>query len=261
MVIFFDIDGTIIDNETQIIPESTLRAVKALGEKGHLAVVNTGRPFAHIDPRIREMAFGGWVCGCGMEIRLGGGWLYRRCPGPEVCAEIRKAVLECGMQVLYEAQDGAVYTDGAHSLHPEILRETAGMRKKGFHVGDISELPGPAFMKLITYDWPGCRREEFISRVGERFHCIDRGDTMLELVLKDCSKAKGMEELLEHLGVPRAETFAIGDSTNDLPMFSVAGTGICMGNGMAELKEKADFVTESVLDDGIEKALKHYSLI
>ena len=33
MVIFFDIDGTLIDNATQIIPESTLRAVKALGEE------------------------------------------------------------------------------------------------------------------------------------------------------------------------------------------------------------------------------------
>ena len=261
MVIFFDIDGTIIDNETQIIPESTLRAVKALGERGHLAVVNTGRPYAHIDPRIRMIPFGGWVCGCGMEIRLGDGWLYRRCPTEEVCAQIRDAVLECGMEVLYEAQDGAVYTDGANSLHPAIQKEARGMKKKGFHVGDISELPQPAFMKLITYDRPGCRREEFIRRVGEWFHCIDRGDTMLELVLKGCSKAHGMEELLDHLQIPREQTFAIGDSTNDLPMFSVAGTGICMGNGMAELKEKADFITASVLEDGIQKAMRHYGLI
>ena len=139
MVIFFDIDGTLIDNATQIIPESTLRAVKVLGEKGHLAVVNTGRPYAHIDPRIRQIPFGGWVCGCGMEIRLGDGWLYRRCPTEEVCAEIRRAVLECGMQVLYEAQDGAVYTDGANSLHPEVLRETAGMRKKYTAVKNTAE--------------------------------------------------------------------------------------------------------------------------
>ena len=261
MVIFFDIDGTLIDNATQIIPDSTLRAVKALGEKGHLAVVNTGRPFAHIDPRIRQIPFGGWVCGCGMEIRLGDGWLYRRCPTEEVCAEVRAAVLECGMQVLYEAQDGAVYVDGANSLHPEVLRETAGMRKKGFHVGQISELPKPVFMKLVTYDWPGCRREEFIRRVSPWFSCIDRGDTMLELVLNGCSKAHGMEELLASLNVPKEHSFAIGDSTNDLPMFSVAGTGICMGNGMAELKAEADSVTATVLEDGIEKALKHYSLI
>lgn len=261
MVIFFDIDGTVIDNETQIIPESALRAVEALGRNGHIAVVNTGRPYAHIDPRIREMAFGGWVCGCGMEIRLGEGWLYRRCPTGEVCAEVRRAVLECGMQVLYEARDGAVYTDGAHSLHPAIQKEASGMKKKGFRVADITALEQPRFMKLITYDGENCRRQEFIARMSEWFDCIDRGDTMLELVLKGCSKARGMEELLAHLRVPREQTFAIGDSTNDLPMFSVAGTGICMGNGMEELKAKADFVTATVLEGGIEKALRHYGLI
>ena len=261
MVIFFDIDGTIIDNNTQIIPESALRAVEKLGRNGHIAVVNTGRPYAHIDPRIREMAFGGWVCGCGMEIRLDGQWLFRRCPTEEICAEIRRAVLECGMQVLYEAQDGAVYTDGAHSLHPAIQKEAAGMKKKGFHVADITTLPQPKFMKLITYDGENCRREEFIARVSRWFTCIDRGDTMLELVLKGCSKAGGMEELLAHLGIPKQDTLAIGDSTNDLPMFSVAARGVCMGGGMEELKAKADFVTATVLEDGIETALIHYGLI
>ena len=135
------------------------------------------------------------------------------------------------------------------------------MRGKGFRIEDIASLPVPRFMKLITYDWEQCRREEFIRRVSPWMDCIDRGDTMLELVLKGCSKAHGMEELLASLDVPKEHSFAIGDSTNDLPMFSVAGTGICMGNGMAELKAEADFVTATVLEDGIEKALKHYSLI
>lgn len=261
MVVFFDIDGTIIDNESQIIPESTLRAVEALGQRGHLAVVNTGRPYAHIDPRVRQIPFGGWVCGCGMEIRLNGQWLYRHAPEAQVCAKIRRAVLECGMQVLYEAQDGAVYTDGANSLHPAIQKEAQGMQKKGFHVADITTLPQPKFMKLITYDGEHCRREEFIRRVSLWMDCIDRGDTMLELVLKGCSKAGGMETLLKHLNVPKEQTLAIGDSTNDLPMFSVAARGVCMGNGMEELKAKADYVTAPVLGSGIEKALQHYGLI
>lgn len=261
MVIFFDIDGTVIDNETQIIPESTLRAVEQLGKNGHIAVVNTGRPYSHIDPRVRAIPFGGWVCGCGMEIRLNGQWLYRRCPSDEVCAGLRQAVLDCGMEVLYEAREGAVYTDGDHSSHSAIRKETAGMRSKGFTVADIGTLPQPRFMKLITYDGENCRREEFIRRASQWFDCIDRGDTMLELVLKGCSKAGGMEALLAHLQIPREQTLAIGDSTNDLPMFQVAGRGICMGNGMRELKERAHFVTASVLEDGIEKALRHYGLI
>ena len=44
MVIFFDIDGTIVDDGTQIIPQSTIESVKKLRALGHIPVVNTGRP-------------------------------------------------------------------------------------------------------------------------------------------------------------------------------------------------------------------------
>ena len=259
MVVFFDIDGTIVDDDTQIIPESAVRAVERLGENGHLAVVNTGRPYSHIDPRVREMAFGGWICGCGMEIRLYDSWLVRRAPEEALCRLVRNAVRECGMMAMYESRDGALLTDGKFSENEKIALEAERMRARGFQVLPLGD--PPRFMKLVTYDGPDCRREEFIRMVSPWFVCIDRGDTMLELVLKGCSKAGGMEELLTRLGLPRQQTLAIGDSTNDLPMFAFAAHSACMGNGMRQLKERAEFVTAPALEDGVEKALKHFGLI
>ena len=261
MVVFFDIDGTIVDDETQVIPESTVRAVEALKEKGHIAVVNTGRPFSHIDPRVRRMAFSGWVCGCGMEVSLQGSWLYRKHPEPELCRYVRDSVRECGMQVLFETADGAIVTDGQNSVHPAAILEVTRMRSKGFDIVEIDDMPEPKFMKLVTFDWPGCDRQEFIRRMEPYFTCIDRGNTMIELVLKGCSKAAGMEALLHHLGAAKEDTLAIGDSTNDLPMFSVAGHTVCLGGGMAELKAVSEHITDTVMNDGIEKALKHFGLI
>ena len=84
---------------------------------------------------------------------------------------------------------------------------------------------------------------------------------MIEYAKRGNTKARGMERLMEALKIPREETFAIGDSGNDLPMFAHAGTTICMGNGMDILKEKADYVTAPLLEDGIYKALKHFGLI
>lgn len=49
-IVFFDIDGTLIDDATQTLPESALEAVAALRRQGHLAILNTGRPYSHIDP-------------------------------------------------------------------------------------------------------------------------------------------------------------------------------------------------------------------
>jgi Cof subfamily protein (haloacid dehalogenase superfamily) len=260
MVVFFDIDGTIIDEHTQTIPESTARAIRRLRENGHFPVINTGRPYTHIDPRVREMAFAGWVCGCGMEVLLDGKWIVREMPSPEVCRSVRDLIRRCNMQVLYEAQEGAVYTDGALSIHPEIVKEYSQMAARGIAVKDLPE-ENPVFMKMITYDWENCRREELLLEIATVYTCIDRGNTMVEMVLKGHSKAAGMERLLKALGTSREETLAIGDSTNDLPMFGVAKHTVCMGNGMEQLKERAEFINDSVLNDGIEKALRHYHLL
>lgn len=261
MVVFFDIDGTIVDEETQIIPESAVRAVEQLQKKGHIPVINTGRPYTHIDPRVRDMAFSGWICGCGMEVCLNGEWLYRVRPEPEVCRITRDLVRSCGMQVLYEAGDGAILTDGKYSDgHPTAVREVARMKAKGFEIREIDRSQ-PRFMKLVTFDAPGCRREEFIREMERYFTVIDRGNTMLELMMKGCSKAGGMQRLLKHLGLERDQTLAIGDSTNDLPMFSAAGHTACMGDGMKQLQEKSEFITAPVLEDGVEKALRHFGLI
>lgn len=261
MVVFFDIDGTLVDDRTQVLPESAVRAVAQLRANGHVPVINTGRPYTHIDPRVRAMAFSGFVCGCGMEVMLNDRWLQRKHPDDGVCELTRDAVRECRMQVLYETQDGAILTDGELSTHPIEVQETERMRKKGFAVREIDSLPKPWFMKFVTFDGPDSRREEFISQMKPYFTCIDRGNTMLEMVLQGCTKADGMALLLDALGASREDTLAIGDSTNDLPMFQMAGHTACMGGGMEQLKERAEFITDTVLNDGIEKALQHYGLI
>lgn len=260
MVVFFDIDGTLVDDATQIIPESTVRAISQLRRNGHIPIVNTGRPYNHIDPRVRNLDFCGLVCGCGMQIQLEGEWLVQVGPTLEQCRMIRDLARRCNMQVLYESEYGELHLDGDYSTHPAIREECYWMEKKGFRIVRLDE-DQPRFLKLVTFDGPDCRREEFIQGVAPVYDCIDRGNTMLELVMRGCSKAIGIEKIMDHLGVSPEEALAIGDSTNDLPMFSMAGHTVCMGNGMEELKQKAEFITDTVLNDGIEKALRHYGLI
>lgn len=260
MVVFFDLDGTIVDDATQIIPDSTVRAVEALGYNGHYAVVNTGRPYGHVDPRIRNMAFDGWICGCGMEVILHDQWLYRAIPTANACCQTLLASRECGMQALYEDFD-RMYRDGIHSDAPRPMRQAQKLRDRGVPVEEIAFLPEPKFIKFITHDAPGCDRAAFLARTAEFFTPIDRGRGMVEYVLRGCSKAEGMNILLRHLDMSREDALAIGDSTNDLPMFRLAKHTVCMGGGMDEVKEICEYITAPVLEDGIEKALKVYGLI
>ena len=261
MVIFFDIDGTIIDDRTHEIPPSAIRAVEKLVENGHIPIINTGRAFYQVDHRVTRMAFRGFACGCGMEVRLDGKWLVREWPPAALRVKSVEASRKYGMCSFYETRDGGILLDGAHSVHPIMSREVERLRLAGFPIHELIPGQEPDFLKFVTFSGEGGDVAGFKRELEEDFTIIDRENGMYELVLKGFSKAAGMERILRELHMTPEDTLAIGDSTNDLPMFQLAKHTVCMGGGMEQVKELCEYVTSTVLEDGIEKALKHYALI
>ena len=261
MVIFFDIDGTIIDDKTHQIPPSAVGAVERLVEQGHIPIINTGRPFYQVDQRVMNMAFRGFACGCGMEVRLDGNWLVREKPSLSLRQKSVEASRKYNMRSFYETQDGGILLDGVHSYHPIMSREVERLRSVGFPIHQLTDPSEPDFVKFVTFPGGGSDVDAFLREMETDFTIIARENTMYELVLKGFSKAEGMELILRRLGVSRENTLAIGDSTNDLPMFALAAHSVCLGNGSEEAKAVCEYVTADVMDDGIEKALIHYGLI
>ncbi len=260
MVIFFDIDGTLVDEKSQILPRSTAEAIEKLIAQGHIPVVNTGRPYTHIDPRVRALPFAGCVAAGGSEVRIGDKWLKKETVSPEVMETLIQGVRRYGLQVVYEAV-GGYYLDGENSAHhPEIDTQCAFMRRSGNYVRDVKDGITDPVVKFCTFDVAGCDRTSMVAEASQWFEYIDRRG-MAEFVLKGSSKAEGMKLILDELGCPKAETMAFGDSANDIPMLRAAGIGIAMGNAVEEAKNAADFVTKNVLEDGIAHALKHFELI
>ena len=51
----------------------------------------------------------------------------------------------------------------------------------------------------------------------------------MEFVPKGTSKATGIDWLCRHMGIKNEDTYAIGDSVNDLDMLSFCGTWNCHG--------------------------------
>ena len=260
MVIFFDIDGTLVDEKTQILPQSACDAIHALVARGHIPVVNTGRPYSHLDPRIRALPFAGWICAGGQEILLQGKWLKKEAIPEQWLPDVIRQVRAHGLQVVYEAE-GGFYLDETHPYqHPEIEFQCALIRRHGGYVRYLEEGIEHAFVKFCTFDAPGGRRMEFAAAVEDRFVCIQRRG-MIELLVKGNSKAAGLRFVLQEMGCPIEDTMAFGDSANDLPMFDAVATSVCMGGGAPEAKAAANYVTTAVLDDGIANALRHYGLL
>ena len=83
----------------------------------------------------------------------------------------------------------------------------------------------------------------------------------IEVVPKGYTKATGIAQVCDMLGIARENTYAFGDSTNDLEMLTYVGHGIAMGNGAPAAKAAAEYVTTDIMNHGIKNGLKHYGLI
>lgn len=81
---------------------------------------------------------------------------------------------------------------------------------------------------------------------------------IVEISLAGVSKATGIQELCDYLGIEMADVMAIGDNRNDLELIQSAGLGIAMGNAEEELKRVADQITTTNDKDGVAYAIQNY---
>ena len=80
----------------------------------------------------------------------------------------------------------------------------------------------------------------------------------LEIVWKNAGKGNAMLCLADMLGIDRAATIAVGDSTNDLTMVRQAGLGLAMANAVPELQEAAHTVICDNSHHSAKYILEHY---
>ena len=56
------------------------------------------------------------------------------------------------------------------------------------------------------------------------------------------------------------EVLTIGDQNNDIDLVKAGGIGVAMGNATEELKSCADYITDTVENDGFVKAVEKFVL-
>ena len=82
--VFFDVDGTLLSHETHCVPDSTLRALELLREKGILTFLATGRHISMLEEILPmdKLHFDGIVSLNGQYCCNDKGVIYH-CPMPQ----------------------------------------------------------------------------------------------------------------------------------------------------------------------------------
>lgn len=117
------------------------------------------------------------------------------------------------------------------------------------------------FDKFLVFPTAESDRQEFRKFADQHFTCFVHEDAAWELAQKSHSKATGIQFLADYLGASIENTYAFGDSTNDLPMLKYAKTSIAMGNSNPLILPYCTYQTTPIEEDGIANALKHFHLI
>ena len=258
--IFFDIDGTLLTEDTQIIPESTLKSLKKAKNNGHLLFINTGRTYCSIPNKISSLEFDGYICGCGTQIYYNDDIIFEKDIKKNKCHELVSILRKYNINGIFEGKE-AIYFDNKQPLTEKIMEAKKMFSVQGIDVSKSWDDDDLDFSKFVVWLNEKSNKKGFFEYIKDGFDCIDRGNNFFEIIPSGYSKATGIEFIQNHLNISLEDCLAIGDSSNDLPMLNYVNNSIVMGNGNSALFEQATFVTKHIEDDGIEYALKHFAII
>lgn len=254
-ILFFDIDETLLSHRTFKIPESTKNALKKAKENGHLIFVNTGRTKSLIGDDIQELEFDGYVCGCGTYIEVDNKVLYNNVIDKNNYNVILDGLQKYKLDGVLEGEDAIYVNEGAQD---DFL--LSNLRKQGYPI-KAYDLDNMKFNKMFIRYEDNKYIDNFCEDTKHIFDYIDHGSGTRELIPIGHSKGSGIDFLVKHFNMELEDTFAFGDSNNDIPMLEHVKNSIVMGNANPDLFERATFVTKHIDEDGIEHAMKYFNII
>lgn len=257
-----DLDGTLLDARGSPHAED-VRAIRAAREAGVSVTIVTGRLYSGTRQAAEILGLEGPVaCVDGSHVVSAKthATLYHHGIVGDHARALRDAVARRGPAAFVFARDEVVHDDAGvpyleyvTTWSKDVTRVERVVEHDAWHgeegvtavvaVGSMQQIVGaaedlakalPDVLQLATFP---TRRME--------------GSWGMVVRAKGGTKGSALEWVARHHGVPLAETVAVGDWINDVPMFEVAGRSFAMGQAPEPVKEAAtDVLHETVLEGG-----------
>ncbi|PJG84021.1 pyridoxal phosphatase [Caviibacterium pharyngocola] len=266
-VVAFDLDGTLLNSQGQILPSSK-QAIRRLVEKGIKVVLVTGRHHTAARPYHYELQLDTPIICCN------GTYLYDTATNSMPLANpLSKAQ---ALQVVKVAEKYQTHLLMYSRDAMNFLQINEHMQKFSAWVQHCPEQIRPNLRQLDSFEQLIRREDEIIWKFvishpqrsvmeqavaelpTDQFSCewswIDRVD----VAKNGNSKGGRLKDLLALWQISPENVIAFGDNHNDISMLNAVGLGVAMGNAEEEVKRQAKLVTLSNDDDGIAQILQQY---
>lgn len=253
--IFFDIDGTLVRFGQPGMSETMIATLDRARAKGIKVFVATGRPEVMLTT-VSNYQFDGYILMNGAIVRLDGKTIHKELIELEDARNIVDIALRDGYSCACCQESDYIassWSDYARNLFteiglflPRVVEDfaTSGLESYQYTVFMTDE----EFEKVMA--------PHLKNTVIARWH-----PAFTDVIPSTVSKAVGIEKIIQTLGFSKDEVMAFGDGGNDIDMLKYVGMGVAMGNATDAVKQHADYVTDSVDEEGVKTALEHFGVI
>lgn len=273
-LIALDVDGTLLDSQGGVTA-GTKAVLQKLAARGVHVALATGRRYiiANFLPPLLEIPLY-MILSNGAVIRdhtgaityesyLPSEWAWR------AVAEARRLNLRSTVYENAAAGDRMLF-DGDWRVHrgPQAaLKRRPELESLYVDLNTVTDLPDPIEIVLWGSDDEMQSLAEALAATGldytlvfwrgrESSSFVRDGQSALEILGPETSKATALTWLCAHLGIAPAEVVAFGDDVNDIEMLRFAGLGVAVGNATQAARDAADEYTHNDDNEGVARTLR-----
>ena len=289
-----DLDGTLLNHEGQVTPR-TRAALQAASDRGVVIVPTTGRPLGNLPPVVAQLpgvryaitSNGAAVWDLGSD-PLGAVYsryanAAERQTSEPICLLRRLMPVETAREVfgifMEYAGGMSVFSDG-YSIKEQSGVDFMAARMARMCSTETRQPNDGRFLVVRDLgEWMSRHAAEVekqclffaeqdqVPQALARFRAMPGVEVVqgspenIEVTAAGVDKGEALLTLADRLGIPRAQTLAVGDSENDRAMLEKAGVAAVMANGMPQIKALADLVTTADCDhDGVAEVFETLGL-
>jgi Cof subfamily protein (haloacid dehalogenase superfamily) len=249
--ILLDVDGTLVDDGGHIHPR-TRAALHEAHVRGVVVMVATGRSESGVAPVIEELGIDNPVLvynGSGLWDPKTDKLLEERVLSNRT-VERTLALCERANYLPVVMKHGLK----ASPQPPTPALERALSRLTALEPRAFADLPREYLIRITLFSERHTDSAEFEREVASAIdlpaylthfplaHLADHRASALQVVdvhAPSRGKGEGVRMLFERYGIPRERVVAVGDATNDVPMFEAAGLAVAMECSMPEARAAA----------------------
>ncbi len=260
-MVALDLDGTLL-NSNHVVTDRNCMALRDLSKEGVTVVLVSGRMHQSILPISNQIGLENPIISYngGMVKHAKTGEVFHHTP---IAATTAMDLVDyCDQRNLHLnfCLDDQLYIKMENSWS-ELYESRTGVCASA--IGDLRQLTGGEPTKMQVLDTPEKIEHllvDFQRDFGERLYVTRTQIEYIEFMNPQVSKGPALKALATRSGIPMNLVVAFGDGYNDQSMMAAAGFSVAMGNSINELKECANYVTESNDNDGVAQAVEQLLL-